>query len=83
LKDQLKTVIKYKELDHDHFSFQLSDDMSYFEEVIELIEQHNPLPAKLPELPEIPVIDPESIRYQLTLLKNCMWWVKKEQKKDL
>ena len=52
VKDQLKSLIFYKELEHDHFSFQLAKDMSYFDEVIELIEKHNPVPAGLAKKPE-------------------------------
>ena len=33
----------YEELDHDHFSFQLADDMSYFDRVIDQIMEFNPV----------------------------------------
>ena len=37
LKNQLKSLVKYKEIGFDHLSFVLAKDMSYFNEVIEMI----------------------------------------------
>lgn len=46
LKSRLNTLVHYTELEHDHFSFQLAKDMSYFEDVMKLIEEYSPLPEK-------------------------------------
>ena len=37
LKNQIKSLVKYKEIGFDHLSFVLAKDMSYFNEVIEII----------------------------------------------
>jgi hypothetical protein len=77
LRKQLKSLIYYRELEHDHFSFQLAKDMSYFDDVIRLIEEYNPLPevtkeCKIPE--DTGIIYEPSNQAQLT--QNFMWWVK-------
>lgn len=45
MADQLKDHLHYYEEldDFDHFSFQLANDMSYFERVIDQIMQFNPI----------------------------------------
>ena len=43
VRDQIKSVVHYEELNHDHFSFQLAEDMSYFEDVVDMIHDHNPV----------------------------------------
>ena len=41
-------VVKYKELELDHNSFIIAEDMSFCEEVLEVVKQYNP-PPKMDE----------------------------------
>lgn len=43
LKTQLNTLEIYKEIDFDHLSFLLADDMSYFDDVLAVIMEKNPV----------------------------------------
>ena len=43
VKSQLNTLHLYKEIDFDHLSFLLADDMSYFDDVIAVIMEKNPV----------------------------------------
>lgn len=37
MKERLNTVVSYKEIEFDHLSFLLADDMSYFNDVLETV----------------------------------------------
>lgn len=37
-----KNLITYQELEFDHNSFILADDMSYFKDVLKVLEKYNP-----------------------------------------
>lgn len=38
VKDQLKTVVNYEELDFDHLSFLLAKNMSFFDSVLDQVK---------------------------------------------
>ena len=44
LKDVLGSVISYQEVEYDHLSFLIGKDMSYFDDVLSLIQKYNPVP---------------------------------------
>ena len=46
VRDSIKSVVHYEELNHDHFSFQLAEDMSYFDDVVDMIYDYNPVSAE-------------------------------------
>lgn len=47
IRKLLKTVVEYKEIEFDHLSFLLADDMSYFADVLNVVQKHNPVPKSI------------------------------------
>ena len=47
MRKRLKTVIDYKEIDFDHLSFLLADNMTYFADVLEQVKKYNPIPEAI------------------------------------
>jgi pimeloyl-ACP methyl ester carboxylesterase len=47
MRKKLKTVVKYQEIEFDHLSFLLADDMSYFADVLDIVKKHNPVPRSI------------------------------------
>lgn len=47
MKERLNTVVSYKEIEFDHLSFLLADDMSYFNDVLETVQEYNPVPKSI------------------------------------
>ena len=43
VRDQLRTVVNYQELDFDHLSFLLAKNMTYFDDVLKTIKMYNPI----------------------------------------
>lgn len=52
-----EAVVRYQELELDHLSFLLAEDMSYFDQVLELIDEHNPVSQEIKQQIENQKID--------------------------
>ena len=43
LKDQIGTLVYYREFDYSHASFTIGHDFSFFDRVVELVQYYNPI----------------------------------------
>jgi CHAD domain-containing protein len=50
-RDQLNSsvMVHYQEVDAGHSTFMIGKDMTYFDQVMDLVHQYNPLPKTLEE----------------------------------